>query len=113
MSNCSVTVETIAAYGQESVPMTPSLCRQTDAFQRQVVRAALGITWPETMSTVELTHRAKLAPLSRTIRKRRLNLVSHVITMQSRRQSMLGILQSTVPSNCPSGVVVVELNALT
>ena len=38
------TVETIAAYGLESVPMTPSLCRQIDESHRQMVRAALDIT---------------------------------------------------------------------
>ena len=49
------TVESIAAYGLESVPMTPSLCRQIDESHRQMIRAALSITWPETMSTAELT----------------------------------------------------------
>ena len=78
------TVETIAAYGLESVPMTPSLCRQIDASHRQIVRAKVGNTRPETISTAELTHRAKLTPLSRTILKRRLRLVGHVIRMQSR-----------------------------
>ena len=73
------TVETIAAYGLKSVPMTRSLCRQIDASHRQLIRAALGITWAETKSTAELTQRAKLIPLSRTIRKRRLRLVGHVI----------------------------------
>ena len=79
MRRFKATVETIAAYGLESVPMTPSLCRQIDASHRQMVQAALGITWPETISTAELTQRAKLIPLSRTIRKRRLRLVGHVI----------------------------------
>ena len=94
------TVETIAAYGLESVPMTRSLCRQIEASHCQLVRAALGITWPETISTAELTQRAKLIPLSRTIRKRRLRLVGHVIRMQSRCQTPLGTLLTTVPSNC-------------
>ena len=94
------TVETIAAHGLESVPMTPSLCRQIDMSHRQVVRAALGITSPETMSTAELTQRAKLIHLSRTIRKRRLCLVGHMIRMQSRCQTPLGTLLTTVPSNC-------------
>ena len=40
------TGETIAAYGLELVPMTHSLCRQIDASHRQMVRAAMGITWP-------------------------------------------------------------------
>ena len=71
------TVEIIAAYGLESVPMTRSLCRQIEASHRQLVRAALGITWPDNMSTAELTQRAKLIPLSRTIRKRQLRLVGH------------------------------------
>ena len=57
-------VETIAAYGLESVPMTRSHCRQIDASHHQMVRTALGITWPETISTAELTQRAKLIPLS-------------------------------------------------
>ena len=94
------TVETIAAYGLESVPMTRSLCRQIDASHRQLVQAALGITWPESISTAELTQRAKLIPLSRAIRKRRLRLVGHVIRMQSRCQTPLGTLLTTVPSNC-------------
>ena len=62
------TVETIAAHGLESVPMTPSVRRQIDASHRQMDRAALGSTWPETILTTELTQRAKLSPLSRTIR---------------------------------------------
>ena len=43
------TVETIAAYVLESVPMTRSLCRQIDASHSKMVWAALGITWPETI----------------------------------------------------------------
>ena len=53
------TVETIAAYGLESVPMMHSLCWQIVAPHRQMVRATLGITWPETISIAELTQRAK------------------------------------------------------
>ena len=94
------TVETIAAYGLESVPMTRSLCRQIDVYHRQMIRAALEITWPETILTAELTQRAKLIPLSRTICNRRLCLVGHVIRMQSRCQAPLGTLLTTVPSNC-------------
>ena len=84
------TVETIAAYELESVPMTPSLCWQIGASHRQMVRAALGITWPETVSTAELTQRAKLIPLSRTTRKCPLRLVGDVIRMQPRCQTPLG-----------------------
>ena len=94
------TVETIAAYGLKSVTMTPSSSRQIDASHRQLVQAALAITWPETISTAELTQRAKLTPLSRTIRKRRLRLVGQVIRMQSRCQTPLGTLLTTIPSNC-------------
>ena len=94
------TVETIAAHGLESVPMTLSLIRQIDASHRQLVRAALGITWLETISTAELTQRAKLIPLSRTILKLRLRLACHVIRMQSRCQTPLGTLLTKVPSNC-------------
>ena len=80
------TVEAIAAHGLEPVPITPSLCRQIEASHRQMVRAALGTTWPEAISTAELTQRAKLI---RTIRKRRLRLVGHVIRMPARFQTPL------------------------
>ena len=93
------TVETIAAHGLESVPMTRSLCRQIVVSHRHVVRAALTITWPETISTAELTKLAKLIPLSRTIRKRRLRLVGHVIRMRSRCQTPIRTLLTIVPSN--------------
>ena len=88
------TIETIAAYGLESVPVTPSSCWQIDASHR------VGITWPKTISTAELTQRVRLIPLSCTIRKRRLRLVGHVIMMQSMCQTPLGKLLTTVPSNC-------------
>ena len=94
------TVEAIASYGLESVPMMLSLCRQINASHRQLVLAALSITWPETMSTAELTQRAKSIPLSRTICKHRLCLVGHMNRMQSRCQTPLGTLLTTVPSNC-------------
>ena len=80
--------------------MTPSLCQQINASHRQMVRAAFGITWLETISTVELTQRAKLTPMSHAIRKHRLRLAFHVIIMQSRCQTPLGTLLTTVPSNC-------------
>ena len=80
--------------------MMPSLCQQFDASHRQMVRAALGITWPGTLSTAEHTQRSKLTPLSRTNRKRRLHLVGHVIRMQSRCQKPLGTLLSSVALNC-------------
>ena len=84
----------------ESVPMPRSLRRQIDASHRQMVQAALSITWRETMSTAELTQRAKSIHLSRTIRKCRLRLVGNVIRMQSRCQTPLGTLLTTVPLNC-------------
>ena len=80
--------------------MTPSLYQQIDASHRQMVRAALGIIWPEAVSTAELTQSAKLIHLSRTILKHRLRLVSHMIGMQSRCQTPLGTLLTTVPPNC-------------
>ena len=64
-----------------------------------MVRAALGITWPETKSTAELTQLAKLTPLSRTICKCGLCLVGHVVRIQSMCHTPLGTL-ATVPSNC-------------
>ena len=93
------TVEAIDAYGLKSVPMTHVLCLQIDASHRQMVRAVLSITYPETMSTAELTQRAKLVPLSCMICKHRLRLVGHMIRMQSMCQTPLGTLLTTVPSN--------------
>ena len=100
MRLCECKVETIAAYGLESVPMTPSLSRQIDGSHRQMVQDALGITWPETISTAELIQRAKLIPLSLSIRKRLLRLFGHVIRIQSMCQAQLGTLLTTVSSNC-------------
>ena len=37
------TVETIVAYGRETVLMTPSKCRKIDAYNRRMVRAALAL----------------------------------------------------------------------
>ena len=85
----SVTAETIVALRQESVPMTPSLCRQIDASHRRMVRSVFGTTWPKSTSqyiaTVELTQWAKLSRLSPMIHMRRLCLVGHIKVSSTNR----------------------------
>ena len=99
MRHCKATGILIAAYGLKLEHMMPSLWRQIDASHRQMIRADLGNTWPETISTTELTQRSRLIHFSRSIRNRRLNLVNPVVRMQSRRHAPLGTLLTNVPSN--------------
>ena len=77
----------------------PLLCQKINVSDHRIIRVVLGITWPEIMSTAEFTQQAKLTPLSHAIRKRRLRLAGLVIRMQSRCETPLATLLTTVPMN--------------
>ena len=74
--------------------------RQIETSHRRMVQAVLDTTWPDSIFTVEHPQRAKLTPLRRTIRKRRLHLIGYVIRMPSKCHEPLGTLLTTVSSNC-------------
>ena len=87
-------VESIVCYGLESIPLTETLSKLIDSSHRRMIRSALGIYWPEKISTKALYSRTKVSPLSKTLQRRRLRLIRHSLRMQTRCPTPLGDILS-------------------
>lgn len=70
-------VEPILLYGLEGVPMTATREKTIDAHYRALLRYALGIHFPERISSRDLMSRTGVPELSDTLRRRRQRLIGH------------------------------------
>ena len=77
-------VEPILLYSLEAVPLTPSREDSLDASYRSLLRYALGIHFPECISSQQLMTRASVPPLSNTLRRRRQMLLGHCLRCHGR-----------------------------
>ena len=77
-------VEPILLYGLEALPMTPTRERVLDAHYRALLRNALGIHYPELISTRELVSRTRAPALNVTLRRRRQRLLGHSLRSHER-----------------------------
>ena len=68
----------------EAVPMTVTGECALDGILRSLLRNALGIHFPETVSTRALMERSGLPPLSETLRMRRQRLLGHCLRSYGR-----------------------------
>lgn len=78
-------VESVLVYGLEAVPIPPSRAGIIDASYRRLLRYALGIHYPDTVSNQQLKSLSGVPDLSETLRKRRLSLLGHVLRDDCRR----------------------------
>jgi hypothetical protein len=77
-------VEPIFLYGLEAVPITPSRERTLDASYRSLLRYALGVHFPQRITSQELMERAGIPPASDTLRRRRQMLLGHCLRSHGR-----------------------------
>ena len=81
-------VESVLLYGTEALPMTSTRERALDASYRALVRFAFGIHYPERITSANLMERARVPPLSSTLRRRRLRLLGHCLRSHGRGNSV-------------------------
>ena len=77
-------VEPILLYGLEAVPMTETRERSLDASHRSLLRYALGVHFPETLSCRALMERTGLPSASSSLRTRRQRLLGHCLRSYGR-----------------------------
>ena len=70
----------IFLYNSELWTLTKTLEDKIDAFQRRQLRYALGIFWPRIISNDELYEITNVEPWSKTIKRRRLNWLGHLLS---------------------------------
>jgi hypothetical protein len=81
-------VEPILLYGLEAVPMTATRERSLDAHYRALLRNALGIHYPQTLSSRDLMSRAGVPELHLTLRRRRQRLLGHCLRSHGRGRTI-------------------------
>ena len=79
-------VETVLLYGLEAVPLTATRESVMNASHRCLLRYALGVHYPEHISTAALYTRAGVPPLSTVLQRRRLTLLGHVLRDDARHK---------------------------
>ena len=69
-------------YNSETWSMSKTFEEKVDSFQRRLLRYTIGIKWPDTLSNEELYRSVENhEPWSKTIRRRRLNLLGHIMRL--------------------------------
>ena len=74
-------VASIFLYNSELWTLTKCLENTIDTFQRRQLRGILGIRWPKKITNDELYKKTKCEPWSKTIKRRRLNWLGHLIRL--------------------------------
>ena len=74
-------VETTLLYNSETWALTSTLEKSLDAFHRRLLRIALNIRYPKTISNQHLYNLTKQTPISERIKKRRLALFGHILRL--------------------------------
>ena len=83
-------VETIAAYALEPLTLYPMTSNMLDAGHWRMIRAVLGISWQNNISSEEIYATSCHLLFSQTILKRRLRLIGHSLRLQNRSTTSLG-----------------------
>ena len=74
-------VESILLYGLECLSLTLTIQDKLDTAYRRILHYALGVHFPDCISSAELTRRTGATAMSKTLRQRRLRLVGHALRM--------------------------------
>ena len=96
-------LEGIFLYNSELWTLTSTLQKQIDSFQRKQLRKVLGIFWPKIIKTKDLYERTNHKPWSRTIKRRRLIWLGHVLRLDPSTPARKALKHFIVPAQRPAG----------
>ena len=96
-------VETVFLYNSELWTLTPTLEKNIDSFHRNLLRIALNIKYPKIITNEELYVTTQEQPWSRKIKRRRLNLLGHILRLPEDTPAQKAILEYLKPHKRPQG----------
>ena len=80
-------VESVLLYGSETWTLTRTLEKQLDGCYTRMLRAALGVSWRDHMTNLELYGR--IPPISTTLRERRIRFSGYIWRSKNEISSQL------------------------
>ena len=91
----NIYIACVFLYNSETWSMNTTLELKVDRFQRKLLRYTLGIQWPDTLSNEQLKYFAEdYEPWSMTIRRRRLNLLGHIMRLSEETPVRIAIYEN-------------------
>ena len=96
-------VEPLLLYNSETWTLTKKMEEQLDSFHRRLLRIALNYRYPKIIKNSKLYTLTKEAPISETIRKRRLALFGHILRLDPETPAQKALDYYTVPQERPVG----------
>jgi sorting nexin-29 len=72
-------IEPILCYGMECIPVTKTRGDRIDIAHRRLLRFCFRIQYPTVISNSDLMRRTNTSPLTKTLMKRRINLIAHCL----------------------------------
>jgi hypothetical protein len=95
--------KTIFLHNAETWTITPTLAKNINSFQRRLLRYAIGITYPQTISTIKLHQITKQEPWSKTISHRRLTWTGHLLRLHRDTPAKQALIQAIHEHPKPPG----------
>ena len=93
-----MSIETSGSLVGEALVLNESLAKAIDASHRALLRFALGIRWPSTISSRELYQRANLQPATTTLRRSRLQLIGRALRNSGSQRTALSTALTVQPT---------------
>ena len=84
----------IFLYNSELWTVTSKISNRIDCFQRCMLRQAINIRWPKLISSQKLYEMTKVEPWSRTIRRRRLNWLGHLMRLPPETPARISLYEA-------------------
>ena len=79
----NIYIACIFLYNSETWGISKSMEETIDAFQRRLLRYVINVRWPNKISNKDLMEITKAERWSKTIRRRRLNFLGHIMRLDS------------------------------
>ena len=93
----------IFLYNSETWTLTASHIKQIDSFHRRLMRTVLHVRWPRIITNEDLYRRTKAEPWSKTICRRRLNWLGHVMRLDEKTPARVALKEYLTPMRRPVG----------
>ena len=96
-------IEPILLYNSETWTLTSTLEKAIDSFHRRLLRISININYPKIITNEKLYTLTREIPLSMKIRKRRLNLLGHILRLHPDTPAQKALNYFTTPHPRPVG----------
>ena len=96
-------IEPIVLYHSEIWTTSNTIMASIDAFQRRLLRYAINMAYPRTVSSEKLAKLVKHTPWSQKIHKRRMTWLGHLFRLPEETPARQAFLEATKPHTRKTG----------